>query len=293
MGKMAKFGKISVVIPAFNEEQIIGRVIRDVIEVLASHKLFCEVIVVDDGSTDETSRVAAEAGAMVIRHPYNIGNGAAVKRGIRVATGDVIVMMDGDGQHNPNDIPRFLEHMPQYEMVVGARTAESEGKVHRNLANRLYNSIASYIAGKRVEDLTSGFRAINGRIAKSIAYLFPRGYSYPSTATIALFLGGYTVKYIPIKAAARVGKSKIKLLYDGMKFLFIIARVGTFYTPLRLFIPVGGLLFFPGFLYAIYKLIIGKPWTLPIVISLTGGLLIFVLGLISEQIALLRLSRSE
>ncbi|NLI80852.1 MAG: glycosyltransferase family 2 protein [Deltaproteobacteria bacterium] len=290
---MAKFAKISVVIPAFNEEPVIGRVIREVIEVLASHKLFCEVIVVDDGSTDNTSRVAAEAGAMVIRHPYNIGNGAAVKRGIRVATGDVIVMMDGDGQHNPQDIPRFLEHMPHYEMVVGARTAESEGKVHRNLANRLYNSIASYIAGKRVEDLTSGFRAMNAKIAKSIAYLFPRGYSYPSTATIALFLGGYTVKYIPIKASARIGKSKIRLLYDGLKFLFILARVGTFYTPLRLFVPLGGLIFFPGFFYAIYKLIIGKPWTLPIVISITGGLLVFILGLISEQIALLRISRSD
>lgn len=290
---MARFNKVSVVIPAYNEEQVVGKVVREVIEVLASHQLFCEVIVVDDGSADETSRVAREAGATVIRHPYNIGNGAAVKRGIRVASGDVIVMMDGDGQHDPRDIPRFLEHMPQYEMVVGARTAESEGKVHRNLANRVYNAIASYIAGKRVDDLTSGFRAINARIARSVAYLFPRGYSYPSTVTIALFLSGYTVKYVPIKAAARVGKSKIRLLYDGLKFLFIIARVGTFYTPLRLFVPLGGLIFFPGAFYAIYKLMVGKPWTLPIVISLTGGLLIFVLGLISEQIALLRISRSD
>ena len=285
--------KVSVVIPAYNEGRIIGKVIVQVREVLLASSLDHEIIVVDDGSKDSTAEEAAAAGAKVVRHPYNIGNGAAVKRGIRQATGDVIVLMDGDGQHDPKDILRLLAHIPEYEMVVGARTKESEAQVHRNLANRIYNSLASYIAGRTVEDLTSGFRAIDAGVAKRVAYLFPRGFSYPSTVTIALFHAGQSVKYVPIKASARVGKSKIRLLYDGFKFLLILARLGTLFTPLKLFLPLSAIVFYPGFFYAIYKLTIGRPWTLPIVISITGGLLIFALGLLSEQIALLRIGRSE
>jgi glycosyltransferase involved in cell wall biosynthesis len=285
--------KVSVVIPAYNEGGIIGKVIDQVREVLTLNSLDYEIIVVDDGSRDSTVDDAKAAGAKVVRHPYNIGNGAAVKRGIRHATGDVIVLMDGDGQHAPQDILRLLAHIPDYEMVVGARTKESEGQVHRNVANKIYNSLASYIAGRKVEDLTSGFRAIDAAVAKRVAYLFPRGFSYPSTVTIALFHAGQSIKYVPIKASARVGKSKIRLLYDGFKFLLILARLGTLFTPLRLFLPLSALVFYPGFFYAIYKLVIGKPWTLPIVISITGGLLIFALGLLSEQIALLRIGRSE
>lgn len=290
---MQTSGKVSVVIPAYNEGGIIGKVIEEVRTVLTSNALEHEVIVVDDGSKDTTADAAQAAGATVIRHPYNIGNGAAVKRGIRHAGGDVIVLMDGDGQHDPRDIPRLLEHIPAYEMVVGARTKESEAQLHRNVANKFYNSLASYIAGRKVEDLTSGFRAIDAAVAKRVAYLFPRGFSYPSTVTIALFHAGQSVRYVPIKASARVGKSKIRLLYDGFKFLLILARLGTLFTPLRLFLPLSALIFYPGFFYAIYKLVVGKPWTLPIVISITGGLLVFALGLLSEQIALLRVGRSE
>ena len=230
--------KVSVVIPAYNEGRIIGKVIVQVREVLLASSLDHEIIVVDDGSKDSTAEEAAAAGAKVVRHPYNIGNGAAVKRGIRQATGDVIVLMDGDGQHDPKDILRLLAHIPEYEMVVGARTKESEAQVHRNLANRIYNSLASYIAGRTVEDLTSGFRAIDAGVAKRVSYLFPRGFSYPSTVTIALFHAGQSVKYVPIKASARVGKSKIRLLYDGFKFLLILARLGTLFTPLKLFLPL-------------------------------------------------------
>lgn len=285
--------KVSVVIPAFNEEQIVGQVVKQVREILELHLLNHEVIVVDDGSQDRTGQVASEAGAMVLRHPYNIGNGASVRRGIRQATGDVIVLIDGDGQHNPKDIPRLLEYIPQYEMVVGARTTASAGKLHRNLANRLYNILASYIVGSKVQDLTSGFRAINAGIAQRIVYLFPSGYSYPSTSTIALFRSGYCVKYVPIKASARIGKSKIKLLRDGIGLLLILVRIGVLFVPLKIFLPISGFVFFPGFVYAIYRLFVGRSWTLPIVISITAGLLIFVLGLISEQIALLQMMRSD
>lgn len=290
---MNRLPKVSIVIPALNEEPVIGNVVKRVAEVMESHRYPFEILVIDDGSEDGTARAASIAGAKVIRHPYNLGNGAAVKRGIREAEGDAIVLMDGDGQHDPADIPRLLEYWPEYVMVVGARNNLSESELHRDLANKFYNLLASYIAGRKVEDLTSGFRLIDAGIAKKVAYLFPNGFSYPSTATIALFRSGHCVKYIPIKASARVGKSKIRLLRDGLKFLLIIARVGTLFTPLKLFIPLGSLMFLPGVSYAIYRLLIGKAWTLPIVISITAGLLILVLSLISEQIALLRLGKFE
>ncbi len=290
---MNKSTRISVIIPAYNEALIIGTVVSQAVKVLETNQYNYEIIVIDDGSQDETSQVASEAGAIVLRRPYNIGNGAAVKRGIRQATGDVVVLMDGDGQHDPKDIPRLLEYLPQYEMVVGARTRESESELHRNLANNLYSMLASYIVGSRVQDLTSGFRAIDTEVAKSMVYLFPNGFSYPSTSTIALFRSGYTVRYIPIKASARVGRSKIKLLRDGIGFLLILMRIGVLFVPLKVFLPISAIVFFPGFFYALYRLFIERPWTLPIVISITMGLLIFVLGLISEQIALLRMARSE
>lgn len=285
--------KISIVIPAFNEASVIGKIIKQAIAVMKENRYDYEVIVVDDGSQDETCEAATQAGAIVFRRPYNIGNGATVKFGIYKATGNVIVLMDGDGQHDPRDIPRLLEHLPPYEMVVGARTAESESEFHRDMANKLYNALSSYIIGRQVQDLTSGFRAIDATVAKKIAYLFPTGYSYPSTSTIALFRSGYTVKYIPIKASARVGKSKIKLLRDGIGFLLILLRIGVLFVPLKIFLPIAGIVFFPGFFYAIYRLFIDRAWTAPIIISVTAGLLIFVLGLISEQIALLRMPRSE
>lgn len=289
---MDRSKKVSVVIPAFNEEQVIGSVVRQTIQVLESCQLDYELIVVDDGSTDGTSRVASQAGATVLCHPYNIGNGAAIKRGIRYATGDTVIFMDGDGQHDPNDIPRLLDYVSQYELVVGARTRESEGQLHRNLANRLYNFLASYIVGYKVLDLTSGFRAVNGDVAREIMGMFPNGYSYPSTCTIAVFRSGYSVKYVPIEAVARIGRSKIKLLRDGIGFLLILVRIGVVFTPLRIFLPIASSVFLPGFFYAIYKLFVGRPWTLPIVVSLTGGLLIFSLGLIAEQVALLRMHRA-
>jgi glycosyltransferase involved in cell wall biosynthesis len=284
---------ISVIIPAYNEELVIGQVVKKTREILESHGISHEIIVIDDGSTDATYQAALVAGANVLSQSYNIGNGAAIKRGIRSSKGDILVFMDGDGQHDPEDILRLLEFGNGYEMVVGARSSGSKGSFHRNLANKLYNILASYIVGFIVRDLTSGFRAIDARLARKLAYLLPNGYSYPSTMTIALFRLGYRVKYIPIKASSRVGRSKIKLIRDGLKFLLILARIGTLYAPLRIFLPLSAVMFFPGFFYAIIRLSMGRSWTIPIVISLITGLLFFSLGLISEQIALLRMSRSD
>jgi glycosyltransferase involved in cell wall biosynthesis len=285
--------KVSVIIPAYNEEQAIRQVVIQVKQVLETCHYEHEILVVDDGSVDKTAEEAAQGGAVVLQRPYNIGNGAAVKHGIRHATGDVVLLMDGDGQHDPADIPRLLSDIDRYEMVVGARQAESETELHRDMANGLYNRLASYVVGYKVKDLTSGFRAIKAKVAKNIVYLLPNGFSYPSTSTVVLFRSGYSVKYVPIKTAARIGQSKIRLLRDGLGFLFILLRIAVMFVPMRIFLPLSAVIFLPGFSYAIYRLILGRSWTLPIVISITAGLLIFALGLISQQISLLRMDRSE
>lgn len=280
---------ISIVIPAFNEASIIGCVLD---EIAALH-LDAEIIVVNDGSTDNTAEVArAHDGVRVIDHPYNMGNGAAVKSGIRAARGRVIVMMDGDGQHRPADIPRLVAGVERYDMVVGARTNASQAAQHRILANRLYNTIATYIVGRTVEDLTSGFRAIRAPVAKRFVYLLPNGFSYPTTITISLFRAGHSVRYEPIVAPAREGQSKISLFRDGAGFLLTLLRIGTLFVPLKIFLPVAFLCTATGVVYSLYLLIFKGHFTNNIaVLLILSGIMLFMLGLISEQIALLRMSQ--
>jgi glycosyltransferase involved in cell wall biosynthesis len=279
--------KITVVIPAFHEEAVIGSVVARVIDALRPYAA-SEVLVIDDGSPDGTGAAAAAAGARVIRQPYNKGNGAAIKTGIRNAQGDIIVFMDGDGQHDPADIPRLVAPMDQYEMVIGARSPRSVSEWHRRQANRFYNVLATYICGTCVLDLTSGFRAVRADLARKFCHLLPNRFSYPSTMTIVMLKAGYSVRFVTIDTTARVGRSKLNPVRDGLRFLFIIIKVATLFEPLKIFLPIGLLTLLPGVVLAIYRLIIGRPWTLPIVISVSVGALIIVLGLISEQIALLR-----
>ena len=282
---------LSIIMPAYNEAEIVGQVVEDIRRHCPDPDAV-EVLVVDDGSTDNTSEAAVAAGARVIRHPYNKGNGAAIKTGIRAARGETLVMMDADGQHAPADIERLVTSIGEYDMVVGARSGTDQ-QYHRRLANWLYNLLASYLAGFPIRDLTSGFRAIRRDLALSFCYLLPNTFSYPTTLTLAMVKAGYSLKYEPIRVGRRVGKSKIKLLRDGVRFLLIMARIITLFSPLKVFLPVGLAVFLPGFFYAIYKLIIHRPWTLPIVISVSIGTLIVMLGLISEQIALLRMGQID
>jgi glycosyltransferase involved in cell wall biosynthesis len=278
---------VSVVIPVYHEAQIIGRVVAGVKSALEAYP-GSEVIVVDDGSQDGSGQAAAQAGARVIRHPYNKGNGAAIKTGIRAAQGHIIVFMDGDGQHDPADIPRMMQCMNDYEMVVGARSPRSYSDLDRRMANRVYNVLASYICGAKVVDLTSGFRAVRADLAKKFCHLLPNTFSYPSTMTIVMIKAGYSVLFIKIEVSRRVGASKIRIVNDGFRFLVIIFRIATLFEPLKIFLPIGLLVLLPGALLAAYRLFVGRPWTLPIMISVSVGFLIIVLGLISEQIALLR-----
>lgn len=286
--------KLSVIIPAHNEEQVIGTVIKEVYDVLGSGD-DVEVIVVDDGSTDRTAQVINEAGARMIKHPYRKGNGAAIKTGIRNASGDVFVFMDGDGQHNPQDIPRLLEPIGDYDLVIGARTRESKSPRYRKLANAVYNVFASYLTSFRVEDLTSGFRAVKADLARKCCHLLPNTFSYPSTMSLALINAGYSVKYVPIKVSQRqTGSSKINPLQDAFRFLVTMIRIAVLFNPLKVFMPLGFLVFSPGFLYATYRFLTWQRiFTLPIVVSVSIGALILALGLISEQIALLRMAQFD
>lgn len=218
---------VTILIPAFNEEQAIGETVRRVKEL---HPDF-EVLVVDDGSSDNTMQAAMDAGANVWPHPYNIGNGAAIKTGLRVAKGEWIIMMDADGQHDPEDIARLLELREEFDMVVGARTRDSDTAVHRDMANSLYNWFATYITSKKIEDLTSGFRMVKADTAREFIYLLPNTFSYPSTLTLAYLRSGRTLKYIPIETKKRIGKSKIKLLRDGARFSYYYENSDLILTP--------------------------------------------------------------
>jgi glycosyltransferase involved in cell wall biosynthesis len=285
---------VSVVIPAYQEENIIGKVVGEVKEVLEELGKTHEVIVVDDGSSDQTPTAAEQAGAAVISHPYNIGNGAAVKTGIRAAQGASIVMMDGDGQHDAAYIPALLDGLETYDMVVGARNADSETSVHRDIGNGVYNWLASYVCDRQIDDLTSGYRALRATIAKKFVYLLPNTFSYPTTITMAVARSGYSFSYYPIRVRRRVGKSKIKLLRDGARFLLILFKIATLFSPLKIFIPVSLLVFGVGFGYGLYKvLVLGTRYGPTSAMLMTMAGLVFLIGLVSEQVTQLRFERNN
>lgn len=287
---MINASRVSVVMPAYNEEAVISAILTS----LKSIPEVDEIIVVDDGSSDRTVQVAASfPDVHLICHPYNIGNGAAVKSGIRVATGDIIVLIDADGQHPPEEIPRLLQHIGQFDMVVGARSTASQAARHRTLANRVFNWYASYIVGYRVPDLTSGFRALRAPVAHSFLYLLPNGFSYPSTLTIAFFRAGYAVKYHPFASPARVGSSKIHPLRDGLRFLLTLTRLAVLFVPLKIFVPVSLFLSLSGGGYVLASLALERRFSGFGGLIFTIGIFVFMLGLVSEQIALLRLVNSE
>lgn len=285
----AKGVEVSVVLPAYNEAGAVGRVVGEIGRLYPDF----EILVVDDGSTDGTGQEALAAGARVVTHAYNRGNGAAVKTGIRSARGRFLVLMDADGQHDPAEIPGLLAGLDRFEMVVGARDFKKQGAWHRSLANRLYSRFATYLAGQRVRDLTSGFRAIRREVALRFAYLLPNTFSYPSTITLAMFKAGYGVSYQPITAARRIGRSKIRLFRDGARFLAIMIKIVTLFNPMKVFFPLGLLFFVPGLAYTLFRLLTGHRLSNPMVLSLSVACLIFALGLISEQIALLRLEHID
>jgi glycosyltransferase involved in cell wall biosynthesis len=285
---------VSVILPAKNEAAALGGVLERLHAVLGArgHETW-EIVVVDDGSTDGTGEVAAKAGARVVRHPYSMGNGAAVKSGIRAAQGDVLVLMDADGQHLPEDVPRLLDALPDHAMVVGARTLGTGTGAHRGFANRVYNALASYVVNRRVEDLTSGFRAIVAQHARRFVYMLPNTFSYPTTITLAFFRSGLPVRYVPIEAKKRVGKSHISIVRDGSRFLMIILRIATLVAPMRVFLPASGAFLLLGVGWYAWTLFTVSRFTNASLLAFMLAVILFALALISEQIAALRFDRSE
>lgn len=282
--------EVSIIIPAYNEAQSIGEVVK---KIGALYPDF-EVIVINDGSTDDTPAIAKEAGAIVYSHPYNIGNGAAIKTGIRIASGEILVFMDGDGQHDPEDIARLLKYFPAYDMVVGARSRRHHASWVRALGNKIYNWLASYVANFHIEDLTSGFRAVRSEIAHNLLYLLPNTYSYPATLTLGALRGGRSIKYVLINARSRItGKSNLQVARDGVRFFMIIIRICTLYAPLRIFLPVSLFIFGVGLSYYLFTYLIWGRFTNMSALLFTTSVIIFMIGLVSDQISQMRFERSE
>lgn len=277
--------KISVILPAKNEAEGLRRTLPGLAAVLPG----AEVIVVDDGSTDDTAVVARSLGARVLSSPYSMGNGAAIKRGARAAAGDVLVFMDADGQHDPAHIPRLLERLDQgYDMVVGARGGGGQASVGRGLANGLYNRLASWMTGHRVLDLTSGFRAVRANRFREFLHLLPNGFSYPTTSTMAFFRSAYPVAYVPIRVDRRVGlSSHIRPLRDGVRFLLIIFKIASLYSPLKLFVPASLVFFLAGATYYGYTFATEGRFTNMSALMLSAAVIVFLIGLVSEQITAL------
>ena len=270
----------SIVIPAKNEQNGL----KELLPELLKYKPV-EIIVVNDGSTDDTEEVCEQFGVTVINHAYSKGNGAAIKTGARYAQSDTIVFMDADGQHKASDIPQFLEELENnYDLVVGARGSDSQAGFLRGVGNRFYNWFSSLIVGHKIHDLTSGFRAVKREKFLEFLYLLPNGFSYPTTSTMAFFRAGYSVKYLPIDMPNRSGSSHLNVLKDGIKFLLIIFKVGTLYSPLKIFFPIAVMHIFLGLSYYGYTFLTEGRFTNMGVLLLTTGIIVFLIGLVSEQI---------
>ncbi len=287
---MKKHPNLSIIIPAKNEALNLG----DLLDQITSIYPDAEIIVVNDGSEDNTEALALAKGATVINHPYSQGNGAAVKSGVRHAQGEILVLMDGDGQHDPQDIPALLQKLGnEYDMVVGARHTKTHASFVRKWGNLFYNKFASFMTGHKIEDLTSGFRAVRTKKFKKFLYLLPNGFSYPTTSTMAFFRSGFPVAYVPIHAGKREGESHIRLVKDGIRFFIIIIKIGTLFSPMRLFLPISFLLASLGLGYYGYTYFTVERFTNMSALLFTSSIITFLIGIVSEQISSLHYKNIE
>ena len=284
MSTESKSRSLSIVIPAKNESAAIGAVVERAREAFPD----AEIIVVDDGSDDDTGALAEQAGATVRRHPVSMGNGAAIKTGARSAAGELLAFMDADGQHTADDLERLIARIDDgFDMVVGARSAGGHANVGRLFANGLYNQVATAMSGQRIDDLTSGFRVVKAELFRRFLYLLPNGFSYPTTITMAFLRSGFPIDFVPIVVEKREGKSR-----DGIRFLVIIFKIATLYSPLKIYLPVSGLFFLTGLGYYAYTYTTMGRFTNMSMLILSAAVIIFLIGLISEQITALTFSRS-
>lgn len=283
------YQSLCIIIPAKNEGATIREVVADARRGFAQ----AEIIVIDDGSTDETGKLAEGAGARVVRHPESLGNGASIKAGARIAQGEILMFMDADGQHDAKEFIPLLEKLADgYDMVIGARDSNSHASAGRLFANGLYNAFASLISGRRIPDLTSGFRVARAGHFKRFLYLLPNGFSYPTTITMAFLRSGFPVGFLSVNAGKRTGKSHIRPIRDGLRFLVIIFKVATLYSPLKVFLPVSGAFFLVGVSYYAYTYVTMGRFTNMSMLVFSASVIVFLIGLISEQITALTYSKS-
>jgi glycosyltransferase involved in cell wall biosynthesis len=290
MNDQKKHNSLSIIIPAKNESAGLSTILPRLRQLLPH----AEIIVVNDASVDDTPRICQPHNVKLITRPYSMGNGAAIKTGARVAAGDILTFMDADGQHSPDDLPRLLSKLDEgYDMVVGARDSGSQSSIGRSYANRIYNRLASWMVGTRIDDLTSGFRTVRADKFRKFLYLLPNGFSYPTTITMSFFRAGHPVAYVPIVANRRKGKSHIRIMHDGVRFLLIIFKIGTLYAPLKLFFPVSLGFFCTGLIYYLYTFFLFQRFTNMSALLFISSILVFLIGLVSEQITALNYKDSE
>ena len=288
-----------MILPVYEEAALLGDLVGRIQTTLRRERVSFEIVAVDDGSKDETGRVLRELTAshrrhlVVVRHLVNRGNGAALRSGIRVARGQIVVTMDADGQHSPEDIPSLLRAMPPYDLVIGARTEKYAGSWYRGAANQFYNAFSSWLSRTEIKDLTSGFRAMRRDVALHFLPLFPQGFSAPTTTTLAFLKAGYNVSFVPIHVGKRSsGRSKIRLWEDGARFILVILRMIVLYDPLRVFLPTGVLLTALGFLSWLAGVLVAQRIVFPnsAIFLLSTAILIWLLGFVADQISTLRIS---
>jgi len=287
---MISHSKVSIILPCFNEAENLSGFLTELCETFDT----AEIIIVDDGSTDNSIDTAKCFPVKIMKHPRNLGNGASIKTGARNATHEILVFMDADGQHKPEDIKRLLSKMNEgYDMVIGARTYDTHANLGRLFANTLYNKLASFMTGFTIKDLTSGFRAVKADKFRKFLYLLPNGFSYPTTSTMAFFRSGFPVTYIPISAMQREGKSKISIIKDGTRFFIIILKIGALFSPMRLFLPVSMFFFLIATSYYAYTFITEGRFTNMSALLYITSVLTFMIGIVSEQISSLHYKHSE
>lgn len=281
---------ISIILPAKNEAASLRSLLPEIREQMPD----AELIVANDGSSDDTADVCRQHGVKLVTHPYSMGNGAAIKAGARVAGGEILVFMDADGQHQAQDIPLLLEKLAGgYDMAVGARSWGGQSGAHRAVANGFYNRLASWMVGQKVADLTSGFRAVRADKFRQFLYMLPNGFSYPTTITMSFFRAGYAVGYVPIHVLKRIGNSHMRIVRDGVRFLLIIFKVGSLYSPLKLFFPVSASFFLMGGGYYLYTYLTLHRFTNMSALLFITAMVVFLIGLVSEQITMLAYKDSE